>query len=122
MNRSAGPSDAAGVAMPLDGVRIDCAGDHHAYQDKRSGRCLASSGTSDGISGTSLNQMPRNLYRAGRRSSIVTSLPVVPVSRHSVRIRVSASVRTPKPTPPITTPTPGAGRSSTILHRFVEGS
>jgi hypothetical protein len=48
--------------------------------------------------------------------------PPPPVSRHSstVRIRLSASVRTPKPTPPMITPTPGeAGRSSTILHRFV---
>jgi hypothetical protein len=46
--------------------------------------------------------------------------PPPPVSRHSstVRIRLSASVRTPKPTPPMITPTPGeAGR--TILHRFV---
>jgi len=53
------------------------------------------------------------------RSSIVTPPPVVPPSRHSVtvRIRLSASVRTPKPAPPMTTPTPGAGRSSTILHR-----
>ena len=62
-------------------------------------------------------------YRAGRRSSILTSLPVVPLSWHcsTVRIRVSASVRTPKPAPPITTPTFGAGRSSTILHRLVVG-
>ena len=61
-------------------------------------------------------------HRAGRRSrsSIMTSLP--DVSLHSVRIRLSASVRTPNPIPPITTPTPGAGRSSTILQRFVVGS
>ena|SRR5262245_37717881 len=63
-------------------------------------------------------------HRAGRRSrsSITVVPPVVPLSWHSstVRIRLSASVRTPKPAGPITTPTLGdAGRSSTILHRFV---
>jgi hypothetical protein len=66
-------------------------------------------------------------HRAGRRSrsSITVVPPVVPLSRHSstVRIRLSASVRTPNPAGPITTPTLGdAGRSSTILHRFVVGS
>jgi hypothetical protein len=72
---------------------------------------------------------PRNhfSYRTGRstgpsRSIMVVSPPLPVVSRHSVRIRLSASVRTPNPTPPMITPTPGAGRSSTILHRFVVGS
>src|SRR5947207_318121 len=59
-------------------------------------------------------------HRAGRvpRSSMTVVPPLVPLSRHSstVRIRLSASVRTPNPIPPITTPTRGdAGRSSTIL-------
>src|SRR5436190_2732768 len=58
-------------------------------------------------------------HRAGRvpRSSMTVVPPLVPLSWHSstVRIRPSASVRTPNPTLPITTPTPGdAGRSSTI--------
>jgi len=46
-----------------------------------------------------------NHYRAGRRSrsSIWTPSPVVPLSWHcsTVRIRLSASVRTPNPAPPI---------------------
>jgi hypothetical protein len=65
-------------------------------------------------------------HRVGRPSrSWMTVVPPVALSRHSstVRIRLSASERTPKPTGPMTTPTLGdAGRSSTILHRFVVGS